>query len=226
MDHSTLYLVNDGDRAVALAAEHDGKLYSYVPNIDAFVYNKPMSIDFLIDQNMTYEPQAPKQAGEIIKAGVIGKIDSTNTYLLDHMKAETDRLTPAEVLGMTPQPPTRSTRLARKALPMSETPDWFNEITRRVEEFAEEQREWYAEGLHESADEFFADRSEWLAEPNSVQVITTPRRALRRRDTSRRLLRGPRNGRSHRRAAPSQNLRPPCPPRNRNHLTRCERPRR
>lgn len=57
---------------------------------------------------------------------------------------------------------------------MSETPDWFNEITRRVEEFAEEQREWYAEGLNQSADEFFADRREWLAEPNSVRVVTTP----------------------------------------------------
>ncbi|MFV8160741.1 hypothetical protein ACNQVK_01060 [Mycobacterium sp. 134] len=49
--------------------------------------------------------------------------------------------------------------------------EWFDEITRRVEEFAAEQREWYAEGLCESADEFFADRANWLRQPDAVQVV-------------------------------------------------------
>lgn len=97
---SALYLVKDGDRTVVLAAERDGKLYGYVPNVEAFVYNKPMSVDFLIDQNMTYEPQTAEQAADIIKAGVVGKINGrTNKFLLDHMKAEPNRMTPAEVLG-------------------------------------------------------------------------------------------------------------------------------
>ncbi|MGB3325863.1 MAG: hypothetical protein WBB05_25065 [Mycolicibacterium fortuitum] len=95
-----LYLVKDGDRPVALAAERDGKLYGYVSNVKAFVYNKPMSVDFLIDQKMTYQTQTAKQATAIIQAGVIGKIDRpTNRFLLDHMKAEANRITLAEVFG-------------------------------------------------------------------------------------------------------------------------------
>lgn len=95
-----LYLVKDGDRTVVLAAERDGKLYGYVPNVEAFVYNKPLSVDFLIDQSMTYEPQTAEQAAAIIKAGIVGKINGrTNKFLVDHMKAETNRMTPAEVFG-------------------------------------------------------------------------------------------------------------------------------
>lgn len=37
---TALYLVRDNDRTVALAAEHNGKLYTYVPNIDAFIYRQ------------------------------------------------------------------------------------------------------------------------------------------------------------------------------------------
>ncbi|UBV15338.1 hypothetical protein [Mycolicibacterium fortuitum] len=96
-----LYLVKDGNRAVVLAAERDGKLYGYVPNVDAFVYNKPLSADFLIDQSMTYEPQTAEQAATIIKAGVVGKIDgSTNKFLLDRMNDETNRISLTEVLGL------------------------------------------------------------------------------------------------------------------------------
>lgn len=97
---SALYLVKDGDRTVALTAEQDGKLHCYVPNVDAFVYNKPMSADFLIDREMDYEPVTPQQAADIIKEGTIGKIDGrTNKSLLDWAKAETRRLDTAEVLG-------------------------------------------------------------------------------------------------------------------------------
>lgn len=54
---------------------------------------------------------------------------------------------------------------------MADESEWFDEVARRVEEFAAEQREWYAEGLGESADEFFADRAGWLAQPNSVRAV-------------------------------------------------------
>lgn len=54
---------------------------------------------------------------------------------------------------------------------MADRPEWFDEITQRVEEFAAEQREWYIEGLGESADEFLGDRANWLGQPNAVQVI-------------------------------------------------------
>ncbi len=97
---SALYLVKDGNRTVALTAERDGRLHCYVPNVDAFVYNKPMSVDFLIDREMDYEPVTAQDAAAIIKEGAIGKINGrTNKSLLDWAKGETRRLDPAEVLG-------------------------------------------------------------------------------------------------------------------------------
>lgn len=97
---TALYLVRDGDRTVSLAAERDGKLHVFIPNLDAFVYNKPMSVDFLIDRNMTYEPVTAPAAAEIINEGVIGKLDGrSHKTLLDWARAEPRRLDPAEVLG-------------------------------------------------------------------------------------------------------------------------------
>ena len=97
---NALYLVKERERLVALAAERDGQLYCYVPNLDAFVYNKPMSIDFLIEQTMTYEQQSVEAAAGIDDAGIVGMIDGhTNKYLLDCVKAEPRRLTLAQVLG-------------------------------------------------------------------------------------------------------------------------------
>ncbi|MBU8820360.1 hypothetical protein KL864_31250 [Mycolicibacterium goodii] len=113
---SALYLVKEGDRAVILAAERDGRLYGYIPNVAAFVYNKPMSVDFLIDRDMTYQPVDHDEAAAIIKAGQIGKINGrTNKFLLDRAKAETRRLDPVEILGanrLREPAPTR-TRLAQ-----------------------------------------------------------------------------------------------------------------
>ena len=123
---SALYLVKDGDRTIALAAEHDGKLHCYVPNVAAFVYNKPMSTDFLIDQEMNYEPVTPQEATDIIKEGAIGKIDGrTNKSLLDWAKAETRRLDPAEVLSsntLTDLQPTATAVANAKASVLRKTP--------------------------------------------------------------------------------------------------------
>lgn len=113
---SALYLVKEEDRAVILAAEHEGRLYGYIPNVNAFVYNKPMSVDFLIDRNMTYQPVDHDEAAAIIKAGQIGKINGrTNKFLLDRTKAETRRLDPTEILGANQlqEPAPTRTRLAQ-----------------------------------------------------------------------------------------------------------------
>ena len=108
---SALYLVKDDDRTVVLAVEREGRCYGYIPNLDAFVYNKPMSVDFLIDQEMADEPVTADVAADIIGKGVIGKINGrTNKFLLDEMKAEERRLEPAEVLeasGVSDPEPTR-----------------------------------------------------------------------------------------------------------------------
>ncbi|UBV17764.1 hypothetical protein [Mycolicibacterium fortuitum] len=94
-----LYLVKHGNRTIILVAQYGSKLYGYVPNVDAFVYNKPLSVDFLIDRNMIYEPQTVESAAAIINAGIVGKVDErTNKFLLDHVEKETDRKSVAEVL--------------------------------------------------------------------------------------------------------------------------------
>ena len=97
---SELYLVKDGPRTVTLAAERDGKLYAFVPNVSSFVYNKPMSVDFQIDRGMTYEPVSTDTAASIVRAGSVGKIDErTNKFLIDEMRAEARRISPDEILG-------------------------------------------------------------------------------------------------------------------------------
>ncbi|MGD9622258.1 MAG: hypothetical protein AB7G47_19715 [Mycolicibacterium sp.] len=101
---SALYLVNDHDRTIWLAAEHDGKLYSYIPNVEEFVYNQPLSADFLIDRNLTYTPIDTAQAATIITTGTVGKIDGrSNRFLLDHFRSEPRKLNPTEVLGASPR---------------------------------------------------------------------------------------------------------------------------
>jgi len=97
---SDIYLVKDGERTVTLAAEHNNRLYAYVPNFDAFIYDDPMSVDYLIDREMTYEPVAATEAASIVKAGKIGRLDGrVFKDLLDELGAEKRRLSPAEVLG-------------------------------------------------------------------------------------------------------------------------------
>lgn len=97
---SALYLAKDSERTVWLAVEQDGKLYGYVPNVEAFVYNEPMTLDFLIDRELSYDPITAEAAADVIHTGVIGRIDGrTNKYLLGVVAAETRRLMPADVLG-------------------------------------------------------------------------------------------------------------------------------
>jgi hypothetical protein len=97
---SEFYLVKDGERIVSLAAERDGKLYAFVPNVSSFVYNKPMSVDFQIDREMNYEPVGTDTAVSIVRDGSIGEIDeSANEFLLDHVMTETRRIDPDEILS-------------------------------------------------------------------------------------------------------------------------------
>jgi len=66
---SELYLVKDGERTVTLAAEREGKLYAFVPNVGSFVYNKPMSVDFQIDHEMNYASVDAETAANIVREG-------------------------------------------------------------------------------------------------------------------------------------------------------------
>lgn len=96
---SGLYLVTDGDRPVVLATEHDGVLYGYVPNVKAFVFNAALTVDFLVERIMRYEPISAAQAAVIIKAGTVGKINGrTDRKKLEAIRAESRRLAPTDVL--------------------------------------------------------------------------------------------------------------------------------
>lgn len=88
------YLVKDGTRTVTLAAEKESKLYGFVPEFQSFVYNKPMTIDFQIDREMTYEPVDTNRAAEIVRAGEIGM---SNSMVLELLKLEARRLDPGQL---------------------------------------------------------------------------------------------------------------------------------
>lgn len=98
-DTRGLYMAKDDGRAVWLVAEHDGKLYAYVPNVKAFVYNKALTTDFFIDRDLHYEPATTHEAAAIIDTAVIGKIDAhSNRERLADIQAETRRLHLTDVL--------------------------------------------------------------------------------------------------------------------------------
>ena len=100
LEPATLYLVSEGSRTIWLAAERDHRLYVYVPNFGAFVYNDALTLDWQIDRDLTYASVTVQTAADIIAAGKVGKIDErTNKYLLDTMRAETRRLQVTDALG-------------------------------------------------------------------------------------------------------------------------------
>lgn len=100
---AAFYLVYDGGRVVALAAKIDGRLFCYVPNADTFVYNKPISVDFMIDRNKRYVRVDLCEAVHIITEGRIGRVnDRDSTTLTDWAYCEPQRLSRADVLGATP----------------------------------------------------------------------------------------------------------------------------
>ncbi|MCT7373123.1 MULTISPECIES: hypothetical protein [Mycolicibacterium] len=93
------YLVKDGTRIQALAAHVDGRLFCYVPDVDAFVYNKPLSVDFMVDRNKTYNHIDVTQARRIMAEGCIGAVgDRGSQTLIDWAYGEPHRLGASEVL--------------------------------------------------------------------------------------------------------------------------------
>lgn len=100
---TVFYVVRDGDRTQALAAHVDGKLFCYIPNVDAFVYNKPLSVDFSIDRNKQYNRVDAGEVLRIIEEGCIGRIDDCDSQtVMDWAIAEPQRLSPTEVLYTRP----------------------------------------------------------------------------------------------------------------------------
>jgi hypothetical protein len=95
----TFYLVKDGDRELAVAVDYDGRLLCFVPNVDAFIYNKPLTVDFQIDRTKTYDDINVGEASRIIAEGRIGRIDDRDgTTLMEWASSEPHRVRLEDVL--------------------------------------------------------------------------------------------------------------------------------
>lgn len=93
------YLVRDGDGRVCwlVAVTGEGwsqRAYGWVPDLDAFVANDPLSVDIQIDRELAYEPLSAQQAADVIEAGLIGRLadDHGMHDLLQVMRDEPRRL--------------------------------------------------------------------------------------------------------------------------------------
>lgn len=111
----SLYLVRDGDREVWVAAEREGRMFTYVANTGRFQRNKPVGSDFLMEREMAYEPLTPEQARAKMDAGV-GRLDErTMGPILDQFRADdAEYLSVEDVFGAQPQQvPQQPNRRAR-----------------------------------------------------------------------------------------------------------------
>ncbi len=86
-----LYLVHSGERTIWLAAEHNNRLYCYVQNLNAFVRNNPLSVDFLIDRDHTYEPIDVARARDVMEAGRVGRIEGLLQEQVTQLVTRPDR---------------------------------------------------------------------------------------------------------------------------------------
>ena len=100
------YLVRDGDGRVCwlVAVTGEGwsqRAYGWVPDLDAFVANDPLSVDIQIDRELAYEPLSAQQAADVIEAGLIGRLadDQGLHDLLQVMRDEPRRLDRAVLSG-------------------------------------------------------------------------------------------------------------------------------
>lgn len=88
----TLLLVRTPKGAETWVAYEDlaqENLYVYVPNTGRFHLNDPLSVDYYVDQELSYQPITPAEAAAAIKAGVVGRIDERRKgFLVDQFRAD------------------------------------------------------------------------------------------------------------------------------------------
>jgi hypothetical protein len=95
---TSFYLARDGDRVSWLVAVQgydawSASAYGYVPDLEAFVFNRPLTMDFCIDREMAYEPITADQAATIVDAGQIKRLDDIGMHdRLDEMRSEPRKL--------------------------------------------------------------------------------------------------------------------------------------
>ncbi len=80
MNQPRFYVVRDGERVAWLATAQADRLYVYVPSWRAFVYNGPLSVDYLFDREMAYDSVTAATASQLAAAaaeppdGVLAKL--------------------------------------------------------------------------------------------------------------------------------------------------------
>lgn len=95
---TSFYLARDGHRVAWLVAVQgydawSAAAYGYVPDLEAFVFNRPLTMDFCVDREMAYEPITTDQAARIVDAGQIRRLDGAGMHdLLDEMRSEPRKL--------------------------------------------------------------------------------------------------------------------------------------
>lgn len=122
-----LYIAYDGDRAASLCWLQPGthRVFSYLPNWQKFVLNRPLAIDFMVDREMRYKEVSTRRASQIIADGKIGRMDGRKAgWLFDSLEG-VEQLEVADVLGQAPTavPRGRGRDAAYKAAEVDQAPD-------------------------------------------------------------------------------------------------------
>lgn len=76
-------------------------IYTYVPNLGAFVRNSGLYQDFYWDMEANYRPVDAEEAARIVEEGRVGRLDARTHQraLLDRLSKIEDRKDPGELLG-------------------------------------------------------------------------------------------------------------------------------
>lgn len=85
-----------------VAYEHpEGDLYVFVQNTGKFHRNGPLTTDYYVHQELTYEPIDAAAAQRAIAAGEVGKLDArSQKWILDRYLQDENWIDPQDILGV------------------------------------------------------------------------------------------------------------------------------
>lgn len=121
-----LYVAYDGARAASLCwlQPDTNRVFSYLPNWEKFVLNRPLAIDFMVDRELRYEEVSTRRASQIIAEGKIGRMDGRKAGWLFASLEGVEQLDVEDVLGQAPTavPRGRGRDAAYKAAEVDQAP--------------------------------------------------------------------------------------------------------
>ncbi|MCH9732309.1 MAG: hypothetical protein K0U84_22020 [Actinomycetia bacterium] len=71
-------------------------VFGYVPDLEAFVYNDPLTVDVQVDHDLDldYLPITAEEAAAMIRSGELGRFEGHDDYLLAKFREEPRKLPP------------------------------------------------------------------------------------------------------------------------------------